>query len=274
MRRYFLTGCTGFLGREIVRKLLLKPDTESICCLTREIKPIHITHPKVSYVVGNIGWCALPDRECTDIIHGANDANDLEQADQYGHYFTIVEGTRRILEWVKWLDAPRVLILSSGAATRNTIYGKAKKLCEELAVNHKIARIFSVIGSEMPLNSQFAAGQFVRQALQGKIEYYGGDSTRTYLDVSDCAVWLLKILDQGTNLYPYDVAGDTQIRIEDLAKAIGNEFSVPVAKINGPDRVDSYSPNLDAAHSMGLTQTITLEQSLEKIHAHICHTHK
>lgn len=245
---------------------MLKPDTLSICCLTREIKSSHIDDPRVSYWLGDIGWCDFPDLYFTDVIHGANDANDLEQPDKYEYYFTIVEGTRRILEWANKKQIPRVLILSSGAAIRNTIYGKAKKLCEELAVNHKIARIFSVIGSEMPLNSQFAAGRFVSQALNGKIEYYGGDSTRTYLDVSDCADWLLKILDEGTSLYPYDVAGNTQIRIEDLAKAIGQKFAVPIVKIDGPDRVDSYSPRLEAAHSLGLAQTITLEQSIERIH--------
>lgn len=271
MRDYFLTGCTKFIGREIVRKLLLRKDTRSICCLTRGDNQNLIDDPRVYYLIGDIGWCDLPQGKFTDVIHGANDANDLEQPDKYEHYFTIVEGTRRILEWAHKNQIPRLLILSSGAATRNTIYGRAKLLCEQLSPHQKIARIFSVIGSEMPLNSQFAAGRFISQALGGKIEYYGGNSTRTYLDVSDCADWLLKILDQGTNLYPYDVAGDTQYRIEDLAKMIGKKFAVSIAKIDGPDRVDSYEPNLDAAHGLGLKQTITLEQSLDKIYDHFCY---
>lgn len=265
MRRYFLTGMTGFIGREIVRKLLLKPDTQSIFCLTRGWNERLIKDSRLTYHPGDIGWCEFPDMNFTDVIHGANDANDLEQPDKYEHYFTIVEGTRSILEWANRKQISRLLILSSGAATRNTIYGKAKRLCETLAQNHKIARVFSVIGPEMPLNSQFACGRFVGQALKGKIEYYGGDSTRTYLDISDCADWLLKILDQGTNLYPYDVAGDTQYRIEDLAIMIGKKFDVPIAKIDGPGRVDSYCPNLDASHGLGLKQTITLEDSIEKI---------
>ena len=274
MRKYFLTGCTGFIGREIVRKLLQKKDTELIICLTRGENDNLIKDLRVSYWIGDIGWRDFPNFKFTDVIHGANDANDLEQPDKYGHYFTIVEGTRRILEWASNRSVPRLLILSSGAATRDTIYGKAKNLCEQMAKDHKIARIFSVIGQEMPLNSQFAAGKFIYQALKGKIEYYGGNSERTYLDVSDCAEWVIKILDQGTNLYPYDVAGENQIRIEDLAFSIGKKFGVPVEKIQGPDRIDSYAPNLSAAYGLGLTQKITLEQSLDKIHAHFCNSNE
>ena len=274
MRSYFITGCTGFLGREIVRKLLDKPDTELICCLTRGRNKRLIEDKRVVYLVGDIAWCDFPDLNFTDIIHGANDANDLEQPDKYQHYFTIVEGTKRIIKWVKEKNIhgrfPNLLILSSGAAVRNTVYGRAKKHCEEMADGYKIARIFSVIGPEMPLNSQFATGIFVGQALNGEIKYYGGDSTRTYLDVSDCAEWLLRILDKGSSLHPYDVAGDEQIRIEDLAKKIGEKFGVPVEKIAGPDRTDTYAPNLDTAHSLGLTQKISLDQSLEKIHAYLC----
>ena len=274
MRRYFLTGGTGFIGREIVRKLLLKSDTELICCLTRGNNQNLIDDPRISYWIGDIAWCDFPDLEFTDVIHGANDANDLEQADLHEYYFGIVEGTARIIEWVKEKRIPNCLILSSGAVVRNTVYGRAKKRCEEIANGCKIARIFSVIGPEMPLNSQFAAGIFVRKALEGKIEYYGGDSTRTYLDISDCAEWLLKILDNGTNLYPYDIADNEQIRIKNLARMIGQKFNVPVVKKHDPDRIDTYSPNLDAAYSLGCRQTMTLEQSIEKIHAHFCNPNK
>ncbi len=146
-----------------------------------------------------------------------------------------------------------------------------------MANGMKIARIFSVIGPEMPLNSQFAAGIFVRKALAGKIEYYGGKSTRTYLHVSDCADWLLTVLEKGTSLYPYDIAGDKQITIGELAQTIGAKFGVPVEKVSGPDRVDTYYPSLDAAYSLGCRQTMTLEQSIEDIHekfAHLCHPDK
>lgn len=268
-RRYFLTGCTGFIGREIVRKLLSKPDTEFICCLTRGGKSNLIDDPRLVYWIGDIGWCDFPDISFTDVIHGANEANDLEQPDKHEHYFTIVEGTRRVLEWVNQKQIQNCLILSSGAIVRNTVYGRAKNLCEKLARGCKIARIFSVIGPEMPLNSQFAAGIFVRKALAGKIEYYGGKSTRTYLDVSDCADWVIRILHAGSVMYPYDVAGSEQISIEELAIAIGRIFDVPVIQTKEGDRIDTYSPNLVAARSLGLTQTITLEQSLDKIHENL-----
>lgn len=264
MRRYFLTGCTGFIGREITRKLLELPDTESVTCLTRGFREDYLIHEKLFYCIGDIVFGNLPEGTFTDLIHGANDANDLMQPDDYKYYFTIVEGTRRILEWAKKKQIKNILVLSSGAVVRNTIYGLAKKTCEELAVGLKIARIFSVIGPEMPLNSQFAAGKFVYQALNGKIEYYGGDSTRTYLDVSDCADWIVKIMRfHGSDTY--DVAGCEQIKISTLAETIGKIFAVPIEKVNESGRVDSYYPDLKKSHAIGCTQTISLEASIEKI---------
>ena len=272
-RSYFVTGGTGFVGREIVRQLLADETTERVVCLTRGKRDNLIQHPKLSYHFGDITNCDFPKDRFTDMIHGANDANDLMQPDQYKYYHTIVEGTARVLKWAHERNIDRRLILSSGAVSRDTIYGRAKSICEKMPFlyrgNTKIARIYSVIGEEMPLNGQFAAGRFVWQALQGKVEYYGGQSQRTYLHVSDCAAWVLRIIDAGFALTPYDVAGDRQITVEELAIMVANEFGAKLSKVPGPDRVDSYIPNISASNSIGCRQTISIEESLRKIHAYL-----
>lgn len=272
MRRYFVTGGTGFIGRELVRQLLEREDTESIICLTRQ-KRGH-SDPRVSYVVGDITNCAFPlvGDGITDLIHGANEVNDLLQPDQLRYYYTIVEGTNRALRWAVTTNVKRSLVLSSGAVARDTLYGRAKRQCEMIAAcyggNTKIARIFSVIGPQMPLNGQYAAGRFIGHALDGRVRYYGGDSVRTYLDVNDCASWLLRILDDAPAHVPVDVAGNKTISMHKLAVLVGEVFGVPVLKIEGPDRSDAYLPDLYEADKLGLKQTIDLKTSLEAIRDH------
>jgi len=273
MRRYFITGGTGFIGRELVRQLLEREDTEKIVCLTRGLRPGHLRDDRLEYWKGDITSCQFPNESFTDLIHGANEVNDLLQPDQLRYYYTIVEGTNRALKWAATTGIERSLILSSGAVARDTLYGHAKRQCEIIAKhyggNTKIARIFSVIGPEMPLNGQYAAGRFVGMALKDQhIRFYGGTSVRSYLDVSDCARWLQQILDHADPLIPVDVASDDPIHVGALAQLTGMVFGVQVSRIEGPDRSDQYLPDLTLAKLRCLTQTLNLTQSLERIHAH------
>jgi dTDP-glucose 4,6-dehydratase len=266
VRRYFCTGSTGFIGRELVRQLLARDDTEVIVCLTRGHRKNLLEDKRIVYEIGDITECKFPLYQgFTDIIHGANEVNDLLQPDQHRYYYTIVEGTARLMKWATG-NADRILVLSSGAVGRDTIYGRAKQQCERLSrPMAKIARIFSVVGNEMPLNGQYAIGQFIGQALSGGVKVYGGTSVRSYLHVEDCARWLLTILEAGGFSYPYEVAGNEPVTIAGLAKRISLAFNVPIQSIPGPDREDIYLPDIRGPEILGLKQTITLDESIRRI---------
>ena len=274
MKRYFLTGGTGFVGREITRQLLSRHDTESVTCLTRGKRPTAslLSHPNLRYWLGDVTECAFPAEDFTDLIHGANDANDLMQPDQHHYYYTIVEGTNRVLKWAMSRRIERRLILSSGAVARDTIYGRAKRQCELIAQHHggcKIARIFSLLGEEMPLNGQFAAGKFIHMALHDKeVRLWGGASLRTYLHVEDAASWLLEILEHSEIGRLHDVSGSTAITIETLAGLVAKVFDVPLVRIDGPDREDHYCPDLPARFFKSWI-TIEIMDSLERIRDHL-----
>lgn len=277
MRRYFLTGCTGWLGKSIVEELLRLEDTERVCLLTRD--PYRSQHfrqidPRVSLYVGDITSCVMPAPVYTDIIHGANGA--YHDPFPMGSYYAAVEGTRRILEWAGGNNIRSILLLSSGAAaTADGHYGRAKLAAELLmragAPKAKIARIFALIGDGVP--EHYAVGKFIRQALaERKVTVIGGRNVvRSYLHLEDCARWLVAILDRGTTLYPYDVGGFTPYDIVEVAEMVGSVFRVPVESVYGEFPDQKYLPNLAASWRLGCQNTIDLQTALERIRDTISH---
>jgi len=274
MRRYFCTGATGFIGREIVRQLLKREDTQAIVCLTRGLKPNAIEHPKLQYWKGDITDCVFPEGVVvayddhkqilpfTDLIHGANAASFTSHKE----YYETVEGTARVMKWARGMNA---LLLSTGGIHRNTVYAQAKRQSELIAQQHgaRIARIYATVGPEIPLDGPFAVGQFVGMALKREtINCWGPSAIRTYIDVTDCARWLLTILDSDTE-EPVDVAGNVQMFVGEVADLVGEIFGVPVMK-HSDDRDDAYIPDLSFRNVLELDYTLTLRQSLEKIRDH------
>lgn len=271
MRRYFLTGCTGFAGRALVRELALRPDTEEILLLTRNAQSRYDFYgidSKVKLYEGNINTCPFPTGDFTHIIHGANppaNANSQEV------YYAIVDGTARILEWATRRGIPNFLLLSSGAARGDpsTVYGRGKRMAELLlrcqSTTAKIARIYTLIGDGVP--PQYALGEFIRQAVQEKsVTCRGGDMVqRSYLHVDDAAKWLLRIMDEGQPLFPYPVGGAMAYTIDEIARFVAHKFEVPYTHIAGPYITDRYLPELRDTLRLGCNTTIPLGTALEMI---------
>lgn len=276
MRRYFLTGGTGFIGRALVKALLRRRDTAFIMCLTRGRKDL-IQDERVGYWKGDITDVEFPpeDYRFTDLIHAAAEANDLLDPDQHRYYYALVEGTRRLFEWAEGRNFYRSLYVSSGCVRKgDSAYCRGKRLsewlCERYSVQAKIARVYSVIGEELPLNGQYALGRFIGSALEGEVRYYESPSVRSYLHVNDVAQWLLTILDRGLPGEPYDVGASRPVAISDLAFLVARYFGVPLKRID-PEihpTAEIYLPDVTRAKSLGCKETITLEESLRRILDH------
>lgn len=273
MRRYFLTGATGFIGKALVAEICRRPDTEEVVLLTRDAQRNweFYKHKGVSLYEGDIATVRFPRSELfTDIIHGASEPLDHDDVLQKANYHTVVEGTRRFLDWA-CRSNQRILIMSSGCARWEPTkpYCQGKRMAEFLlrcnTPTGKIARMYSMIGDDTP--TQYAAGLFVRQALMDKkITVVGGVNIfRSYLHIEDCAKWLLAILDRGRALHPYDVGGNEPLSIAEVADKVGGVFGVPVEMMPAAQDRDVYLPDLTSADELGLEQTISLKQALERI---------
>jgi nucleoside-diphosphate-sugar epimerase len=264
MRRYFLTGCTGWLGRAIVAEILRRPDTEAVTLLTRDPESARTvsSDSRVRLWHGDVLDRPFPADEYTHLIHGANGSHFTEPM---ACYYTIVEGTRRIMAWAEERGIGSILYLSSGAVHRGTPYGRGKLLAEHmLPFRATIARLYTFVGEDTPCH--YAVGGFIRQALtERRVTCAGGESVvRSYLHVEDAARWILTILEKGYQKRPYDVGGDAPWSIRSVAVAVASVFGVPL-EATPAQGADSYLPNTAAAKLLGARATIPLIEALERI---------
>jgi dTDP-glucose 4,6-dehydratase len=214
---------------------------------------------------------------------------------------TIVEGTRRALDFTVQSGAKKFLFISSGAVygdqpahishwsesdhngpdctNPNSAYSEGKRAAELLCtlyarqygIEAKIARCFAFVGPYLPIDSHFAIGNFIRDAIAKKPIYISGDGTpyRSYLYAADLTLWLWTILLRGQTARPYNVGTSQAISIAELAENVnktlgGNGIDIMQQPQAGaiPKR---YIPSTQRAEiELGLTQTVTLEEAIMK----------
>jgi len=311
--RFFLTGGTGFVGSWIIQAIQHANDTMGcgieILALSRNpekalaLIPNVYGRPDISWIDGDVcnftGHVGMLDL----CIHAATEVGDPHHPiDVLRVHDTIVQGTRRVLEFSRDHGISRFLLTSSGAVygpqptdisklnesyrgapdnlSPAAAYGNGKRTAEWLTASYAqdtgfdacIARIFALIGPGLPLDGNFAAGNFVRDAVQGQTIRIQGDGTpiRSYLYMADLVIWLLRLLTDGQPGRAYNVGSETQVSIMSLAQQIQEaanikanvEVLTPARDNEAPAR---YIPDTTKARTeLDLAEYTPLEVALGK----------
>ena len=312
--RVFLTGGSGFVGSWLLETFLWAVDhldlDASIVTLTRdadrfsEARPHLARHAAVTVAIGDVRSFTAPAQSFSHVVHAAADAGPIVTADDRLRMFdTIVGGTRRMLELASGAGARRFLLTSSGAiygvqppslthvaedyigapdpANPAQAYGQAKRTAEALcalyassALTPTIARCFAFAGPYLPLDANFAIGNFVRDALGGGPVRIGGDGRpiRSYLYAADLAAWLWTILLRGRPAYPYNVGAERAVSILELAETVvrlgGPRIPIEVRSAAAPGPAPRYVPSTGRARrELGLRESVSLEDAIQHMFA-------
>jgi dTDP-glucose 4,6-dehydratase len=243
----------------------------------------------------------LPKEQFRYVIHAATEASaKMIEENPAAMLDTIVSGTRCVLQLTKNCGCAKLLFTSSGAVygpqpaeilnapetylgapdplLPGSAYGIGKRVAEHLCVlqaresgcEAKIARCFAFVGPMLPLDTHFAIGNFLRDALAGRDITVAGDGTpyRSYLYASDLATWLWTILFRGPPCRAYNVGSDQPISIRELAliiqRLVGANSAVQIARQPAPGATPSrYVPSTHRASAeLGLKHTVPIEEAI------------
>jgi dTDP-glucose 4,6-dehydratase len=242
------------------------------------------------------------DEKLQYIIHAATAASEsLNKSNPLLMMDTITIGTRRVLDFAITQPIEGFLFVSSGAIygkqpwnvshikeedsfkvdinNPKAAYAEGKRIAELYSSTYfekynlpiKIARCFAFVGPYLPLDTHFAIGNFINNAINNEDIIIKGDGStiRSYMYASDLVVWLWKILLKGEINQPYNVGSDEGASINQLAEKISSISNAKVAvKIVGSpvqkEHIDIYCPSITKANTINAQIKIQLTESIEK----------
>ena len=307
-KKIFITGGTGFIGKWLTGSLIRANDVYSLDCkitiLTRNSNLFRASNsyisnsPIVSFLDDDVRTLKKSNEKYDYVIHAATDVALSTSA--FDTFDVCYNGTRNILEYSINSDASSFLLLSSGAVygkqpyelssmselyngfpnrmSDKSAYGLGKISAEWMAsqysqkfgLNTKIARCFAFVGPYMPMDKHLAIGNFIKDCIIGNSISVNGDGSpiRTYLYSADLTIWLWRILLDGNNGDIYNVGGDKQISVEELAilvkKLINPSACIKLMREKN-DNIFSerYVPDINLARiNLNLLPIVSLEQSI------------
>jgi dTDP-glucose 4,6-dehydratase len=313
-QQVFITGGTGFFGRWLLETFAwanaeLGLDARAVV-LTRDVSafarkaPHLLTRPEIQFHCGDVRTFEFPDGSYSHIIHAATQASArLIEEQPLLMVDTIVDGTRRVLDFARKIHPRRVLLTSSGAVygrqtrgasliqenspagidlrSSSSSYAEAKRMAEllmacyrsEHGIGYSVARCFAFVGPYLPLDRHFAIGQFIGDALAGRpIRIHGnGTPRRSYLYGADLAVMLWSLLLDPRAAGTYNVGSEEHRSIFEMAHMVaqtaGGASAVEVENRSGlsDGSTDWYVPNMQLARDqLGLVPGVDLSQAIQR----------
>jgi dTDP-glucose 4,6-dehydratase len=269
----------------------------------RTRSPHLANHPAISLLSGDVQSFAFPEGQFPYVVHAATERIVMPcEEHPLGSFERDVAGTHRVLEFARSRGVHRLLFTSSGAVYGRqppslthipedytgapltldigTVYGQAKRASEFMCTSYGrscgfdalIARLFAFVGPLLPLEANYAVGNFIRDAIEGKPIRIAGDGTpfRSYLYAADLSIWLWTILFRGDPAAPYNVGSSRALTIAELAQAVIRATDAN-AGIEIADKPVSGAPSLRyvpatgrAEESLGLRELISVEEGIRR----------
>jgi len=256
----------------------------------------------ITVIPSDIRTLVIPkDFEGGYLIHAATPASAaLNKNDPLGMLQIIIEGQKQVLSEAVRTKC-KVLFLSSGAVygqqpldlqqvpetwrgapdinNVDSAYHEGKRVAELMGniaaekqdLHFVSARLFAFIAPFLPLGTHFAAGNFIRDAINSnEIEIMsGGGSVRSYLYATDLCSQLWALLARGTSATAYNVGSDIEVTIRELASAVvesvNKSASVIVRGIDNSMNVTRYVPSVEKMQKeIRKTQTVFLKEALTR----------
>jgi len=311
-QRILITGATGFFGCWLLesfawanRRLNLGAHAVALSRNPRTLaqKAPHLAADSaISFHAADVRHDEFPQDQFSHVIHAATEASAKLNGDAPLVMFdTIVEGTRRALQFSLTHSATRFLFVSSGAVYGNqpshlthvsesfaggpdpleraSAYAEGKRAAELLctvtaspSLETTVARCFAFVGPYMQLDAHFAIGNFISDALRGGSIHVKGDGSpfRSYLYASDLAVWLWTLLFKGSSGRAYNVGSEDALSIaalaHEVAAAVPQKIAVKILGAQSPGAPPHrYVPSTARAQAeLGLYAEVPLRDAIRR----------
>jgi dTDP-glucose 4,6-dehydratase len=314
-QRILITGATGFFGCWLLesfawanRRLDLHAHAVGLSRNPGRLaeKAPHLAqNPAISLHGADVRHGDFPQGAFSHVIHAATEASSkLNTESPLVMFDTIVEGTRRAVQFSIANSVTRFLLVSSGAVygtqpPQLTLVGEsfeggpdplnpasayaegkrsAEMLCS-LAASPRfattVARCFAFVGPYMKLDAHFAIGNFIADRLHHRPIRVQGDGSpvRSYLYASDLMVWLWTILFQGESRRAYNVGSEEALNIATLAHEVAAALP-PVIDVNITSTATAGAPvhryvpcTARARKELGLRAEVPLRDAICRTHA-------
>ncbi len=260
----------------------------------------------VQIVEGNLGEKLPLRHKYSYIVHLASPLIRPQDPNSFhAHLAIATSAMQQVIEWAGRTGPDcNVLFTSSGAVYGNflgssggtrpyeetftgqqeflsekLVYSQTKRYLELLLLSAgirfgfgvKIARCFSFVGPYLPLDSNYAVGNFLRNALNGERIVIQGDGRvrRSYLYAADMVIALMAILLAGRNGAAYNVGGNQAYSLLEVAllvaaQAPGCNVDVLNRQVSTGAGAD-YVPDLQQFHrDFSDLPSLTISQAIAK----------
>lgn len=262
--------------------------------------PHLFAEPSLTFHEGDVKDFKWPEGQFSYMIHAATAVANGLGVENHDLFDSIVQGTTQALAFARQAGVTSFLLISSGAVygkqptdishmgedypcsimapdSHKSAYALGKRQAEELCRFHaedynldvKIARCFAFVGPHLPLDSQFAIGNFISDGLAQRPIVVKGDGRpyRSYLYAADLAIGLWTILLRGKRLRPYNLGSDEAISIAELARRVANHFdpsvNVQIEQAASASLPERYVPDIRRIRDeLGFVPERSLDQAI------------